>query len=221
MNLAELGKVVCLIPAFNEGERVGVVVRAVLSSGLIQEVVVVDDGSSDDTAAVAEAAGASVIKLVANRGKGGAVQAGIEGTEADTYIFMDADLLGLKPNHFAELLSPLALDRDVSVVTGVCIAGRLRVDLAQRLFSSLNGQKALRSDFVDTLPDLSEYGWGIETVIHEWVQKGPSKGLSVPLYGLSQVMKEEKQGFTDGVRSRVRMYREVLEARSKIRRMNK
>lgn len=219
MNLAELGRVVCLIPAFNEGSRVGSVVAVAVSSGLIHEVVVVDDGSSDDTSEAAESAGARVIRLEKNSGKGAAVQAGIGGTEADTYIFLDADLLGLEENHFSELLSPLAAEKAVSVVTGVCVAGRLRVDLAQRLFSSLNGQKALRSEFVDSLPDLSEYGWGIESVIHEWIRMRSYRGVSVPLYGLSQVMKEEKQGFFEGVRSRMQMYREVLSARRKIRKM--
>lgn len=48
-------------------------VRALLGQGL--PVLVVDDGSSDDTADVARAAGARVLSLTPNRGKGAALKA--------------------------------------------------------------------------------------------------------------------------------------------------
>ena len=50
-------------------------------------VVVIDDGSIDDTANAALAAGADVLSLRRNRGKGGAVAAGVEITpEAEAYL---------------------------------------------------------------------------------------------------------------------------------------
>ena len=57
-------------------------------------VLVVDDGSTDDTAAVAEAAGARVIRQVPNQGKGAALRAGFrlaldEGWDA--VLTLDAD----------------------------------------------------------------------------------------------------------------------------------
>ena len=50
-----------LVPAWNEGSRIGPVVAA---AGVHLPVLVVDDGSSDDTASVAEAAGASLDAVV-------------------------------------------------------------------------------------------------------------------------------------------------------------
>jgi len=67
------GRMLALIPGYEEGPRIGAVVEAALRH---LPVLVVDDGSTDDTAAVAEAAGAAVIRQVPNQGKGAALRTG-------------------------------------------------------------------------------------------------------------------------------------------------
>ena len=73
----ERPRVLCVAPAWNEGERIARVVRAV-PSDFVETTVVVDDGSSDDTADHADAAGATVIRTGANRGVGAAIRSGID-----------------------------------------------------------------------------------------------------------------------------------------------
>ena len=68
------GSVLTIVPAHNEAGRIGAVVQAVAAQGL--PVLVVDDGSSDATGAEAAAAGARVLRLEPNRGKGAALKAG-------------------------------------------------------------------------------------------------------------------------------------------------
>ena len=70
-------RVLCVAPAWNEGERIARVVRAV-PRDLVETTVVVDDGSADDTAAHAENGGAKVIRTGANRGVGAAIRSGID-----------------------------------------------------------------------------------------------------------------------------------------------
>ncbi len=87
-----------VIPAYNEGaliEGTLAAVRSRLNQQLdpaTYEIVVVDDGSSDDTAERAARAGARVEKLPANRGKGGAVRAGVLASRGRAVVFTDADL---------------------------------------------------------------------------------------------------------------------------------
>ena len=69
-------RVLCVAPAWNEGERIARVVRAVPDS--VETTVVVDDGSTDDTADHAERAGATVVRSGGNRGVGAAIRSGID-----------------------------------------------------------------------------------------------------------------------------------------------
>jgi glycosyltransferase involved in cell wall biosynthesis len=88
-----------VVPAFNEAAAIPQTIadiRAALED-TPSEVIVVDDGSTDATAAVAEAAGARVLKQPHNRGYGAALKAGILASSHDTIIITDAD--GTYPNH--------------------------------------------------------------------------------------------------------------------------
>jgi glycosyltransferase involved in cell wall biosynthesis len=85
------GEIVALIPAYQEGPRIGPVVEAART---YLPVVVVDDGSTDDTAARAEAAGATVLPQVPNAGKGAALRAGFRhalANGAEAVVTLDAD----------------------------------------------------------------------------------------------------------------------------------
>jgi glycosyltransferase involved in cell wall biosynthesis len=66
-------RITALVPAYQEGPRIGAVVAAVAEH---LPVVVVDDGSTDDTAERAEAAGATVLRHIPNAGKGAALRTG-------------------------------------------------------------------------------------------------------------------------------------------------
>ncbi|MGI9086272.1 MAG: glycosyltransferase family 2 protein [Chthoniobacterales bacterium] len=83
--------VAVVIPALNEEEPIGDVVRAVLATGIPREVIVVDNQSTDRTAERARAAGARVI--TAPRGYGRACAAGVAAASADCEIiaFLDGD----------------------------------------------------------------------------------------------------------------------------------
>ncbi|CAD5993188.1 glycosyltransferase family 2 protein [Agreia sp. COWG] len=67
-----------VMPAFNEEEAVGDVVREILAAYPTITCLVVNDGSTDRTAAVAQAAGATVTSLPFNLGVGGAMRVGFK-----------------------------------------------------------------------------------------------------------------------------------------------
>ena len=72
----EAPRSLAIVPAFNEAASIGEVVCEIRDFDSEIEVLVVDDGSTDATSAVAEAAGARVLRLPINLGIGGAMQAG-------------------------------------------------------------------------------------------------------------------------------------------------
>ncbi|MDB4966882.1 MAG: glycosyl transferase family 2 [Myxococcales bacterium] len=83
---------IVVIPCYQGSASVGDVVRGARATGL--QVVVVDDGSSDGSATAAEAAGATVLRHPANRGKGAALASGFAYAKkigATAVLTMDAD----------------------------------------------------------------------------------------------------------------------------------
>lgn len=87
-------RTVVLIPALNEAEALPAVLTELTTALPEVDVVVIDDGSTDDTAAVARAAGATVLSLPFNLGIGGALRLGFRWAAArgyDAAVQLDAD----------------------------------------------------------------------------------------------------------------------------------
>ena len=80
-----------VIPAMNEGQTIGQVIRAVQAQCPDAEIVVVDDASRDNTADEAAAAGAQVIRRPYNIGNGAGVKTGVRAASGDVVVVIDAD----------------------------------------------------------------------------------------------------------------------------------
>ncbi|MBK5970620.1 glycosyl transferase [Thiorhodovibrio winogradskyi] len=119
-----------LIPALNEEASIGALVGAA-GAVTAAPVVVIDDGSTDDTAALARAAGATVLSLPLNLGAWGAIQTGLRYAAKSQWplaVTLDAD-----GQHEAESIDALTapiLAGEADVVIGAC-PGRL--SLARRI----------------------------------------------------------------------------------------
>jgi len=80
-----------VIPAFNEAEAIGTLIRDLRAEADWHEILVVDDASTDETAALAEAAGARVVRQPYNKGNGAAVKAGIRAVTSAYLLIVDGD----------------------------------------------------------------------------------------------------------------------------------
>lgn len=80
-----------VLPAYNEQEIIGKIVQRLRVEYPETEIIVVDDNSKDDTAAMAERAGARVIRHLYNMGNGAAIKTGARHATRETIVFMDAD----------------------------------------------------------------------------------------------------------------------------------
>ncbi|MEM7536606.1 MAG: glycosyltransferase family 2 protein, partial [Chloroflexota bacterium] len=103
------GKVVVVIPALNEAENIGDLVRETRAQPILRErdpIIVVDNGSTDDTATVALEAGAIVVSEP-RRGYGAACAAGAAAaSDAEVIVFLDGDYSSL-PVEIHRLLEPI------------------------------------------------------------------------------------------------------------------
>ncbi len=102
-------RLLAIVPAMNEEEMVGRVVRDIRRNFSDFDVLVVDDGSIDSTAERAEAEGATVLRHPFNLGIGGAMQSGYKYALASGYdVAVQVDGDGQhKPEYLPEMLKAL------------------------------------------------------------------------------------------------------------------
>lgn len=171
--------VTVILPAHDEaGTIADVVTRTRASVPGLDEVVVVDDGSTDDTARLAEAAGARVVRLTPNRGKGIALRRGLAEARGDVLVLLDADGQDA-PEDIPALLA--ALEDGVTMVVGSrflgtfepgaitplnragnrALTGIVNLLFGARLTDTQAGFRAFRRSFLDGLA-LSAQRYDIE-----------------------------------------------------------
>jgi glycosyltransferase involved in cell wall biosynthesis len=203
-------KVAVIVPALNEEKRIGAVLEVLKQSDILDELIVVNDGSSDATSEAARSyTGVRVIDLDNNEGKGTAMQVGLDATDADIVTFIDADLVGITPDHIGSLIKPLLENDELMMTVGVFKGGRLSTDIAQAIVPVISGQRAVKRGFFRDFGKMNGMGFGVEIAITKHAKHKGYKVKEVPLHEASQVMKEEKMGLVPGIRTRVRMYSDI------------
>ena len=174
-----MSRVVALVAARNEEERVASTVEAIRTIEGVDEVVVVDGGSSDRTASEARGAGARVLLAPTSvRGKGGALEGALGRiAPADIYLLLDADL-GSTAKEGAVLLREVragTADLAIGVLPrqeghgGFRLVKRAAGRLIRRLsgfaaMEPLSGQRAVRRQVLDSVRPLAP-GFGVEVAM--------------------------------------------------------
>jgi glycosyl transferase family 2 len=178
------GDVAIVIPARNEADRIRATVTAAAGIPGADLVVVVDDGSRDGTAAVAESAGAIVLRHSRSRGKGAALETGAEAvrvlerndhSQRHYLLFLDGDLAE-SAGCAGALVQPVRdgqADMTIAVfsdrvragghgfVIGLSGAG-IRRATGWAPAQPLNGQRCLTRAAFEAARPLAA-GWGVET----------------------------------------------------------
>ena len=131
-----------IMPAFNEADIVGEVVKSILRSDGI-DVWVIDDHSTDQTADAAQLAGARVIRLPEQLGAWGAVQTGMREAlrqKRHCVVTMDADGQH-DPRDIIDIIKPIRNDKADVVVASCPERGSSLHKLAWSLMRLTSGLK--------------------------------------------------------------------------------
>ena len=170
-------RVVALVPARNEGHRIGATVKALRQIPAIDQIVVVDDASKDGTASRALAAGAVVLQTPRRAGKGRALEGALRRVpRADVWLFADADL-GATASALGPLLDEVLAGRaDMAIATlppqaggGFGLVKRAAARLIRALSGypaaePLSGQRAVSDLLLSACRPLAR-GFGVETAL--------------------------------------------------------
>ena len=229
--MTDTPRVCALLPAYNEADRIGITVAALLARPEIGAIIVADDGSTDSTAEVARRAGAAHVLTRQNGGKGAALAAAYAYARdradlfADLFLLLDGDL-GASAGEAVKLLSPLlAGEADMTVgllppdpafaATGQSGGRGFVVRLArwgiqrrtgQTFAQPLSGQRAVRREVLETLSGTFAAGFGVEVDLTVRALRAGFRVVEVP----TEFRHKVTGGDWASVRHRARQFRDVL-----------
>ena len=183
-----------IICAYNEEKTVSSVIRSCCEFRPEDEIIVVDDGSTDDTAELLIKLSKELnfinLRLNKNRGKSWAMVRGVEESSRDIILFFDADVTGIRPEHFNDLVNPI-IEGTADMTLGQ--PSNTFIDYRINPFKSLTGERAMfKMDILPILDDIRDIRFGVETYINLSFQSRGKRIRSVILEGLSHPTKFKK-----------------------------
>ncbi len=187
-----------VVPAYNEEERVKSVIEILKKSSLVDKVIVIDDGSKDATFEEARKAGADIIlRHSENRGKGAALQSGIEKVEGSVFLIVDADLKNFEEEHIKILVSAYNNNPETVLVNGVIDRGRAN-QITKEFEKLITGIRLIKRRVWEAVEkEKINKGYEIDYLIYEKAKKQGDVETKI-LPGLKAYKKIKKIGILKG-----------------------
>ena len=187
----ELTIIIC---TFNEEKTICDVVKACRLFNERCEIIVVDDGSRDNTEQLLQNLNKTIrfkyLKLDENRGKSYAMSIGIENAAHDILLFFDADSIGIRKEHFHDMLLPV-LENKSDMVLGHTAANFINLRLTP--FKAFTGERVLlKKDILPILDEIRNKRFGVETFINLYFKTHGKRISYVYLEGLKTLTKYKK-----------------------------
>lgn len=202
-------KISCIICAFNEEKRIGIVLAALKNHPNIDEVIVVDDGSTDKTKEVAGSfAFVKLVSYTKNKGKSSAMAIGIEMAKNNILMFLDADIINITLEDITELAKPV-LDgmTDVSMSlrkNSLWIYKKIGLDF-------VSGERVILKKYLQNqVEEIAKLpGFGVEVFMNRIIIKNNLRVRVVRWKNVSVTRKTSKVGFWKGVIGEILMIKET------------
>lgn len=204
-------KITAIVPTYNEAGRIENVLDVLVTYPDFEEIIVVDDGSTDHTEEVVTDYAVTYIKNKKNQGKGYAMERGVQASKGEILFFLDADIRGLTHKIIEQIIAPVA-SGEVDMFIGMRNRKIYYLRHVLVFVPLLGGERALTKKLWNSLPAYYKHRFRIEAGLNFYAQNF-GNGFKYKVFGgLSQVIKEKKYGFINGMYQRLQMFYNIISA---------
>jgi glycosyltransferase involved in cell wall biosynthesis len=206
-----MSSVSCIVPCFNESERVGFVLEALTQVRNLDQIICVDDGSTDRSDEVIRSCFPKVklLRSEVNLGKSQAVLWGSRQTDSEFLLLVDADLQNIVVKEFAGAVAAMKENPEIDML----ILRRVNKDPLTRLVRgdiTVTGERIVRkSDLIQVLENQNVRGFQLEVALNQYMLDHNKNVRWSPISSVG-VISLRKMGFWAGLKKEFRMFPEIL-----------
>lgn len=175
-------EITCLIPFYNEGERVIDTLDNLTKMRTVSQFICIDDGSTDNASVLIQEKypQIKVIRLKSNRGKSEAINQGLKHVKTDCILLFDSDLSNIKVEEIENAIAKILSNQSIDMII-------LRRIIESKFLSLIrhdivmSGQRILKTKDLKEVFKKQFKGYQLEMSINDYMMKKNKKVYWMPL----------------------------------------
>ncbi len=200
----------CVIPFYNEGERISAVLKQLIKVGSITQIICVDGASTDNGAEIIKRNFPQVklIQMKKSLGKTEAVKVGVEAANASYILFFDADLSNVVPEEVDQVIKTM-FDHPEYAMTIFSRTTKRLITRLNRFDLIFSGERILKKDDILQILKNNPTKFQLEIAINKYMIDNHKP---VFYYNASHMNlpKGAKLGFFAGIVEDLAMFKQVF-----------
>lgn len=182
----------CLIPFYNEGDRLIETLQYVTKIKGIDDIVCVNDGSTDNSVALLKNnfPKTKLINLKNNLGKTEAVRQGLKQIKSIYVFLLDADLKNINSKEFKGAIDTMKNEPQLDML----ILQRINEPFLVRLFRFdiiLSGQRILKTKYLSQILNDNISHYDLEIAINEYAKRNNLRTNTFPISAINTGRKDK------------------------------